>query len=79
MAGPGPSLGGQPLAQLSSASSGLALKLDERTEAATKSSSIEAKLSSCLYLGSAAEYRYWTEARLRELDAAEAASPNHAP
>ena len=65
--GPGLSLGGQPLAQLSAASPGLALKLDERTEAATKSSSIEAKLSSCLYLGSSSEYRYWLGALVKNL------------
>jgi len=65
--GPGLSLGAQPLAQLSAASTGLTLKLDERTEAATKSSSIEAKLSSCLYLGSASEYRYWLGALVKNL------------
>ena len=56
-----------PLAQLSQASAGLQLKLDERTEAATTSSSIEAKLSSCLYLGSSAEYRYWLGALVKTL------------
>ena len=56
-----------PLAQLSQASAGLQLKLDERTEAATSSSSIEAKLSSCLYLGSSAEYRYWLGALVKTL------------
>ena len=56
-----------PLAQLSQASTGLALKLDEKTEAATMSSSIETKLSSCLYLGSSAEYKYWLGALVKNL------------
>ena len=67
MPGPGLSFGDHPLSQLSAASTGLALKLDERTEATTKTSSIEAKLSSCLYLGSAAEYRYWLGALVKNL------------
>ena len=56
-----------PLAQLSQASTGLVLKLDEKTEAATMTTSIEAKLSSCLYLGSPAEYRYWLGALVKNL------------
>ena len=46
---------------------GLSLKLDEKTEAATTTSSIESKLSSCLYLGSGHEYRYWLGAMVKTL------------
>ena len=60
-------LSSHPLAQLSQASTGLALKLDEKTEAATMSSSIETKLSSCIYLGSSAEYKYWLGALVKNL------------
>ena len=61
------SLATHPLAQLSQASTGLSIKLDEKTEATTMASSIEAKLSSCLYLGSSSEYRYWLGALVKNL------------
>ena len=54
------SLASHPLAQLSAASTGLNIKLDEKVEVATMTSNIEAKLSSSLYLGSGPEYRYLT-------------------
>jgi len=64
---PASSLATHPLAQLSQASTGLSIKLDEKTEATTMASSIEAKLSSCLYLGSSSEYRYWLGALVKNL------------
>lgn len=60
-------LAGHTLAQLSSTSIGLATKLDEPTENSTVTSNIEARLSSCLYLGSSAEYRYWLGALVKNL------------
>ena len=64
------SLASHPLAQLSAASTGLNIKLDEKVEVATMSSNIEAKLSSSLYLGSGAEYRYWLGALVKNLSRA---------
>jgi len=53
------SISGQPLAQLSASSQGLTLKLEEKAELSCTVSSIEAKLSSSLFLSSSGEYRYW--------------------
>jgi len=53
------SIASQPLAQLSSTSQGLTMKLEEKAEISCTVSSIEAKLSSSLFLGSSGEYRYW--------------------
>ena len=61
------SLASHPLAQLSAASTGLNIKLDEKVEVATMTSNIEAKLSSSLYLGSGPEYRYWLGALVKNL------------
>ena len=60
-------LASHPLAQLSAASTGLNIKLDEKVEVATTTSNIEAKLSSSLYLGSGPEYRYWLGALVKNL------------
>jgi len=53
------SIATQPLAQLSTTSQGLTMKLEEKAEISCTVSSIEAKLSSSLFLGSSGEYRYW--------------------
>jgi len=62
-----PSVAIQPLAQLSTSSTGLTMKLDEQTEISCITSSIETKLSSSLFLGSSAEYRYWLGALVKNL------------
>merc|ERR1712142_1256194 len=51
------SIATQPLAQLSTTSQGLTMKLEEKVEISCTVSSIEAKLSSSLFLGSSGEYR----------------------
>ena len=60
-------LASHPLAQLTTASTGLAIKLDEKLEVAAVTSNIEAKLSSCKYLSSGPEYRYWLGALVKNL------------
>jgi len=62
-----PSVASQPLAQLSASSTGLTMKLEERAEISCMVSSIEAKLSSSLFLGSSGEYRYWLGALVKNL------------
>jgi len=57
----------QPLAKLSINSTGLVMKMDEKTEISCISSSIEAKMSSSLIIGSIVEYRYWLGALVKNL------------
>jgi len=57
----------QPLALLAAGSAGVTVKVDEGTEDTAVASAIETKLSSSLFLGSAAEYRYWLAALVKRL------------
>ena len=62
-----PSLAAQPLAQLAAGSLGCFVKVDESTENTNVASAIESKLSSSLFLGSPAEYRYWLASLVKRL------------
>ena len=57
----------QPLALLAAGSAGVTVKVDEGMEDTAVASAIETKLSSSLFLGSAAEYRYWLAALVKRL------------
>lgn len=61
------SISNQVLAQLSANSTGLTMKLEEKTEISCMIASIESKLSSSFFLGSGGEYRYWLGVLVKNL------------